>query len=235
KAAEYIQQQTGADLLQLQAKDPYSTNYMEIIARSQQEMQSGSLPEIEVPMADFSQYDTIFVGYPIWYGTYALPMKSWLSTTDLKGKVVVPFCTFGSGGYAKSVADLKAQQPEAKVLEGFGIRSKLMELLPAVADDMLTRVEMKAGEAEQKGDFSEPKTVEQADADLFNEAVKGYEMLNATPLTVASRDVKVGKEYCFDADNKRPDGSTMKVKVYVTKENDKAPYFTLVDYLEDEQ
>lgn len=90
---------------------------------------------------------------------------------------------------------------------------------------------MKEGEAEQKGNFSESKTVEEADTAIFNQAVKGYEMLNATPLRVGSREVKAGKEYCFEAENASPNGTKMKVKVYVTKENgDKAPYFTLVEY-----
>jgi len=230
-AAAYIQQQTGADMAALNAKVPYSTDFQEIIARSQQEMKDSILPELEPLSADIARYDTIFVGYPIWYGTYALPMKSWLSTADLKGKVVIPFATFGSGGYAQSVADLKKLQPDAQVLEGFGIRSALMDMMPSVVDDMLIRIGLKKGESEQKGDFSAPKAVEQAETDIFNEAVKGYEMLNATPLMVGSRDVKIGKEYCFDAENTGPDGTKMNVRVYVTKENgDKAPYFTLVDY-----
>ncbi len=232
QAAAYLQQQTGADIAQLQAREPYPTDFSAIIARSQQEMQSDSLPEVLDLGVDIADYDTLFVGYPIWYGTYALPIKSWLSKADLKGKIVIPFCTFGSGGYAKSVADLKGQQSEATVLDGFGIRSKLMDMLPAVADEMLIRIGMKEGEAEQKEAFSETKAVESAEAEIFNEAVKGYEMLNATPVAVGSRQTKAGTEYCFEADNKSPNGTTMKVKVYVTKENDKVPYFTLVDYLE---
>ncbi|MCR4994541.1 MAG: hypothetical protein K6A32_04060, partial [Bacteroidales bacterium] len=230
-AATCIQEQTGADMAELQAKAPYSTNFDEIIQRSQEEMQNNVLPEVLPLAVDLADYDTIFVGYPIWYGTYALPMKSWLASVDLSGKVVVPFATFGSGGYAQSVADLKQQQPNAQVLEGFGIRSALMEMLPAVVDEMLIRLGIKEGEAEQKDEFSEPKPVEEAEAEIFNQAVDGYEMLHATPLTVGSRDVKSGREYCFEAENVGPNGAKMNVKVYVTKENgDKAPYFTLVDY-----
>ncbi len=230
-AAECIQQMTGADIAAIKTKVAYSTNYPEIISRSQEEMKNNTLPELEQLSIDVVNYDTIFVGYPIWYGTYALPMKSWLSSVDLKGKVVVPFATFGSGGYAQSVADLKAQQPEAQLLEGFGIRSALMDMMPAAVSDMLVNIGMKEGEVEQKADFSAQKPVEKAEADIFNEAVKGYEMLNATPITVGSREVKAGQEYCFEADNAGPNGTKMKVKVYVTKENgSKAPYFTLVDY-----
>ncbi|MCR4603168.1 MAG: hypothetical protein K5683_06525 [Prevotella sp.] len=233
KAAECIQQLTGADMAAIKVKVPYSTDFNEIIARSQQEMQEGKMPELEPLALDVAKYDTIFVGYPIWYGTYALPVKGWLASVDLKGKVVVPFATFGSGGYTQSVADLKHQQPGAQVLDGFGIRSALMDMMPAQVTDMLVRLGMKEGEVEQKGDFSEAKAVEEADAAIFNEAVKGYAMLNATPQMVASRTVKAGTEYCFDAENTGGDGSKSNVKVYVTKEEgDKAPYFTLVEYLD---
>jgi len=230
-AAECIQKMTGADIAAIKTKVPYSTNFQEIISRSQQELQNNTLTELEPLSVDVANYDTIFVGYPIWYGTYALPIKSWLSSVDLKGKVVVPFATFGSGGYTQSMANLKEQQPEAEVLEGFGIRSALLEMLPAAVDEMLIRIGMKEGEVEQKAAFSTPKPVEEAEVEIFNQAVDGYEMLNATPLTVGSRELKASKEYCFEAENASPNGTKMKVKVYVTKENgDKAPYFTLVEY-----
>lgn len=230
KAAECIQQKIGADIVALQAKDAYPTDFQQIIQRSQQEMKDSVLPEMLPLEVDLAAYDTIFVGYPIWFGTYALPMKAWLSQADLKGKVIVPFCTFGSGGYKQSVADLKALQPDAEVAEGFGIRSALMDKLPAVVDEMLIGLGLMEGEKEVKADFSEQKAVEKADEELFNTAVKGYNMLNAKAVTVGSREVKAGTEYCFKAENSSPDGSKRPVTVYVTKEADADPYFTLVDW-----
>jgi len=230
-AAECIQKMVGADMTALQVKVPYSTDFQEIIERSQKEMKDSVLPELLPLKLDLADYDTIFVGYPIWYGTYALPMLSWLSNTDLTGKVIIPFATFGSGGYSQSVADLKELKPGVEVLEGFGIRSALIDMLPANVEEMLIKLGMKAGELEEKGDFSEQKPVTADEKAIFDEAVKGYEMLNATPSTVGSRNVKSGTEYCFEAENARPDGGKMPVTVFVTKENsDKPAYFTLVDY-----
>ena len=60
-------------------------------------------------------YDIIFLGYPIWFGTYALPMKTFIKYNSLAGKTLVPFCTFGSGGLASSLADLAKDQPMATV------------------------------------------------------------------------------------------------------------------------
>ena len=230
KAAECIQQKIGADIVALQTKDAYPTDFQQIIQRSQQEMKDSVLPEMLPLNVDLSAYDTIFVGYPIWFGTYALPMKSWLSQADLKGKVIVPFCTFGSGGYKQSVADLKAQQPEAQVVDGFGIRSALIDKLSGVVDEMLIGLGMKEGEKEVKADFSEQKPVEKADEEIFNTAVKGYQMLNAKAVSVGSRQVKAGTEYCFKAENSSPDGKKRPVTVYVTKEAEGDPYFTLVDW-----
>ena len=198
KAAECIQQKIGADIVALQTKDAYPTDFQQIIQRSQQEMKDSVLPE--------------------------------MLQADLKGKVIVPFCTFGSGGYKQSVADLKAQQPEAQVVDGFGIRSALIDKLSGVVDEMLIGLGMKEGEKEVKADFSEQKAVEKADEEVFNTAVKGYQMLNAKAQTVGSRQVKAGTEYCFKAENSSPDGSKRPVTVYVTKEADADPYFTLVDY-----
>ena len=105
-----------------------------------------------------------------------------------------------------------------------------MDKLPGVVDEMLIGLGMKEGEKEVKANFSEQKPVEKADEEIFNTAVKGYQMLNAKAVSVGSRQVKAGTEYCFKAENSSPDGSKRPVTVYVTKEADADPYFTLVDY-----
>ncbi|MCR4854291.1 MAG: hypothetical protein K5893_11960 [Prevotella sp.] len=230
-AAECIQQMTGADIAALQAKDAYPTDFQKIIERSMQEMKDSVMPEMLPLEADIAAYDTIFVGYPIWFGTYALPMKSWLASADLKGKVIVPFATFGSGGYTQSMADMKAALPESQVVEGFGIRAALKDMIPACVEEMLIKLGMKEGEVEQKADFSEQKAVGKEETEIFDTAVKGYDMLKAKAKTVGSRTVKAGTEYRFEAENEGQDGSKKPVTVFVMKENgDKAPYFTLVEY-----
>ena len=105
-----------------------------------------------------------------------------------------------------------------------------MDKLPGVVDEMLIGLGMKEGEKEVKADFSEQKPVEKADEEIFNTAVKGYQMLNAKAVSVGSRQVKAGTEYCFKAENSSPDGKKRPVTVYVTKEAEGDPYFTLVDY-----
>jgi ribonuclease P protein component len=67
-------------------------------------------------------YDIVFVGSPIWYGTYAAPLMTFFDSNKLSGKTVVPFCTHGGGGAGRFFDDVKKSCPEAKVLEGLVIR-----------------------------------------------------------------------------------------------------------------
>ncbi|MBR5725072.1 MAG: hypothetical protein IKX62_06855, partial [Bacteroidales bacterium] len=127
--AEAIADKLGADIEAILPVNPYDGSYQETIARSGQEREQGILPEIQPLKADLSKYDVIFLGYPIWFGTYAPPVAAWLETVDLSGKKVVPFCTFGSGGLDASVKDLVAKQPKAEVLPGYGVRAARLEAM----------------------------------------------------------------------------------------------------------
>lgn len=116
--AEEIAGRLGADMEEIVAVNPYDGDFQATIDRCLKEREAGELPEIRPVASDLSAYDVIFLGYPVWFGTYAPPVITLLNQTDLSGKEVVSFCTFGSGGLDSSVRDLKAAQPGAKVLDG---------------------------------------------------------------------------------------------------------------------
>ena len=65
---------------------------------------------------NLSDYDVIFLGYPIWFGTYAMPIATLVKEQDFAGKTIVPFCTFGSGGLNTSTDALTKALPKAKVV-----------------------------------------------------------------------------------------------------------------------
>ena len=67
-------------------------------------------------------YDVVFIGSPVWYGTYAPPVAEFLKTHAFAGKTAVPFCTHGGGGAGRFYADLRKSCPEAKVLDGLSLR-----------------------------------------------------------------------------------------------------------------
>ena len=230
--ADEIQHLSGADVEVVIPVNPYSGTYQETIERSAKEREEGILPEIEPLKANLADYDVIFLGYPIWFGTYAPPIATLLSKIDLNGKKVVPFCTFGSGGLESSVNDLKAKFPNAEILEGYGVRAARLDAVPYEVDQFLKANGFIEGEFVKLPEFSEPKPVTEEESAIFDKAVEGYRMLNAKASEVALRDIPNGKEYIFTAINTpRPDGPQMpasEIKVYVTVQDGQEPVFTKV-------
>lgn len=120
--AEEIVRLTGADLYEIVPADPYTDedlNYNNNDCRANQEMNDASArPAIGSEAIDVSSYDTVFVGYPIWWGTMPRIINTFLDTYDLSGKTVLPFCTSGGSGISKSVSDIRAAEPDADVRDG---------------------------------------------------------------------------------------------------------------------
>lgn len=119
--ATWIQKHTGGDLLPLEMAEPYPESYGAIIEAVRKDIEAGTHPALKA-IPDLAAYDIVFVGAPIWYGTYALPMATFLDTEKLAGKTVVPFCAHGGGGAGRAFDDIRKACPEAKVLEGLAFR-----------------------------------------------------------------------------------------------------------------
>ena len=83
--AETIQTLIGADIEAIVPVVPYDGTYQETVERGRQEREAGILPELQPLQADLNAYDVIFLGYPIWFGTYAPPMAALLEQVDLNG------------------------------------------------------------------------------------------------------------------------------------------------------
>ena len=95
--ATEIATRLGADIEEIVPTKPYDEDFQATIERCKQDREQGISPEIQPLAADIAKYDVVFLGYPVWFGTYAPPVITFLSQVDLSGKKVVPFCTFGSG------------------------------------------------------------------------------------------------------------------------------------------
>ena len=96
--AHMIAEQTGADLFEIEAANPYPTTYDGLLDVSQQEMKENARPEIAGTVENMDDYDTIFVGYPNWWGDMPMIVYSFLENYNLSGKTIVPFCTHGGSG-----------------------------------------------------------------------------------------------------------------------------------------
>ena len=231
--AEEIANRLGADIEEIHAVEPYDGTYQETIARCLQEREQGILPEIEPINAKLADYDIIFLGYPVWFGTCAPPVLTLLNNVDLGHKTIYPFCTFGSGGLDSSVRDIIEKQPDALVLAGYGVRAARMDAMPAEVEQFLKSTHLLKGEYILLEAFPEARAVTEEEAAIFDAAVGDYPMMHAQAKTVASRTIPEGTEYMFTAvDLPREGGPQMppsgELKVYVKVEEGLAPVFTQV-------
>ena len=231
--AQEIANRLNADVEEITLVEPYDTAFQATIDRCKADREKGILPEVKPLASDLANYDMIFIGYPIWFGTYAPPVASLLDKIDLSGKKVVPFCTFGSGGLESSIKDLTKAQPEAVILPGYGVRAARMDAVPREVESFLRACGFIEGEYTAPEDFPEQHPVSADEAAIFDAAVDGYPMLNAKATTVASRAIPEGTEYLFTAMDKpreeKPDmPPASEIQVYVLVEKDKAPEFTKV-------
>lgn len=231
--AEEIATKLNADIEEIVCVNPYDTSFRATIARCMEEREAGVLPEIQPVKADLSKYDVIFIGYPVWFGTYAPPVTAWLNGVDLAGKKIVPFCTFGSGGLESSVKDLAEKQPAAEILPGYGVRAARLEAMPAEVDQFLKANGFLKGEFVTLDEFPEQHEVSADETAIFDAAVDGYPMLHAQAKSVSVRTIPNGTEYLFTAvDMPREDNPDMppagELQVYVTVANGQAPIFTRV-------
>lgn len=121
RVAEFIQRAVGGDLFEVDTVKPYSASYMTCIEEAKQELRAKARPEIKAFPEDLDKYDTIFVGYPNWWGTMPMCMFTLLERCDLSGKTILPFCTNEGSGLGSSERDLKALCKGANVLPGLSI------------------------------------------------------------------------------------------------------------------
>lgn len=231
--AEEIATRTGADIEPILPVTPYDGDFQATIARCMQEREQGIASEIQPVKADLAQYDVIFIGYPVWFGTFAPPVATFLSQADLSGKKVVPFCTFGSGGLESTVKELAEKQPQAEILPGYGVRAARIAAAGKEVDQWLKAGGFVEGEFFQPEEFPEQQPVSEADTVIFNAAVGNYPMIHAEAKTVASRSLPDGTEYLFTAvDLPREQNADMppagEMKIYVTVTEGEDPVFTRV-------
>lgn len=228
--AQEIQKQIGADIEGIEAVVPYSGNFQETIQRGQREMQSGEMPAIKPLKSAIADYDVIFLGYPIWFGTYAMPIGTLVKENDFAGKTIVPFCTFGSGGLNTSTNDLKKALPQATIQKGYGVRTARVAAAKKELDRFLIENGYKEGTVAPLPDYSAQQPVTDADKAIFDAACSNYQFPLGTPVTVGKRQTPDGTDYQFSVKSRGFDGgeSTSTIFVTVGKEEGAKPEFTEV-------
>lgn len=113
-AAEAIAAATDGDLLELEPAEPYTSadlDYNNADSRVSREHDDASLRDVALKttiVANWADYDTVYIGYPIWWGIAAWPVDTFVKANDFTGKTVIPFCTSGSSDIGESGTQLAA-------------------------------------------------------------------------------------------------------------------------------
>jgi len=226
--AEELQKQTGADIERIDVEEAYNGSFDETITRCNLERESGFLPTLIPVKSDLSKYDVIFLGFPVWYGTFPPPVQVLLNTGALDGKTIVPFCTFGSGGLESSTDGLKSVLPSATILEGFGIRNARIQYAAEELNVYLCANGYKEGEVVTLPDYSAQAEVTEEEAAIFNEACSDYQFPLGIPATVGSRQVEGGTDYLFKALSPGMGGQMTESTIYVVTREGRRAEFTKV-------
>lgn len=227
KVALELQKMLGADIEAIELENPYTGTYPETIERVGKERETGNYPKLNPLKADLSKYETVFLGYPIWFGTHALPISSLVRDHDFEGKKIVAFCTFGSGGLEPSVQDLKKALPKAEVADnGFGIRNARVASASKELNRFLVENGYVEGSVEALPDYSEMQPVTEEEKRIFDEACGSYQFPLGTPVAVGKRITSDGVDYIYQVESRG-----MTSTIYVTASNapdDKAEFTRVV-------
>ncbi len=123
-----LSESLNCDSAEIEPITPYTGSYDAIVNQGQQEVERGYMPPLRPLAVNLRDYDTIFLGSPVWWYTFAPAVKTFLSQNDLAGKTVIPFCTNG-GWPGHLLKDVKLACPGASVKPGLNIRFEGSELL----------------------------------------------------------------------------------------------------------
>lgn len=121
-AAEMIQKFTGADMFQIEPASPYSHDYNTCIEEARQEQRRDARPELSACPDGIETYDTIYLGYPNYWGTMPMPVFTLLERYEFSGKTILPFCTHEGSGMGRSEQDIRRLCPGANVKKGLAIQ-----------------------------------------------------------------------------------------------------------------
>ncbi|MDR1998211.1 MAG: flavodoxin [Candidatus Margulisbacteria bacterium] len=116
--AEYIQKAVSADIFEIQPVVPYPEEYRATTEQAKKEINTGYRPAIKEKVTNLADYNTVFIGSPVWWGTIALPVTTFLAEHDLSDKTVIPFVTHGGGGISNVEKDIAKLAPRAALLPG---------------------------------------------------------------------------------------------------------------------
>jgi flavodoxin len=126
KVAKIIHELVGGDLFEIVPSEAYPEDYQQCLTVAQQELDADYRPKLLANVADIAAYDTVFIGFPIWYGDSPMLIRSFIDENDLSGKTVAVFATSGTSGINTALESIRKLCPNSSVVQGLLITSRRM-------------------------------------------------------------------------------------------------------------
>lgn len=122
--AEHIASLTGGTLFRIEPEKPYPAEYTPCTEVAKAEKEADARPAIKSKVDNWNQYDTVFIGCPVWWWTAPMIINTFAESYDFNGKAVVPFCTYAASYRDETLARIVELTPAAEHLKGFGTIGK---------------------------------------------------------------------------------------------------------------
>lgn len=142
--AQLIQELTGADIFRILPQKAYPTDHRTLVDLAEKEQEQKARPAIAGKIENLAAYETIFLGYPNWWGDMPMILYTFLEQNDLSGKTIIPFCTHGGSGFSRTIRTIQAKQPGAFVMrDGYALSRDRMERAPSGVAAWLKEIDLK--------------------------------------------------------------------------------------------
>ncbi len=136
--AGMIAEHTGGELFQVETVTVYPDEYNDLIEVAKEEQDNDERPGLASAVEDMDRYQTVFIGFPNWWGTMPMAMFTFLESYDFAGKTIIPFCTHEGSALGRSESDIAALIPEAKLQKGLAVRGSNVD---SAEDDVVSWLE----------------------------------------------------------------------------------------------
>ncbi len=195
RVARRIQAALGCDMLEVEPQEPYDNDYNAMLERAREELEAvrqGRYPAVRTSMESFDDYDIVFVGYPIWYGSMATPMQAFLHghAPKLAGRRIALFATSGGSGISVSAGEARSLCPAATVIDrALLLTSSDLPKMESRVTEWLDAVGAGRKEAETSGVSSISITVgDRAVTATMEDNAAARDFLSRLPLEVTLSD-----------------------------------------------
>lgn len=134
--ADTVVKTVGGDKFEIRTVQEYPTIHEPLVDLADEELSENARPELSTHIENLDDYDTIYIGYPIWWGDMPMSLYSFFDEYDFSGKTIIPFSSHGGSGLARTVNAIKDLEPNAEVKDGYTVsRDDIADNANSVAED----------------------------------------------------------------------------------------------------